>query len=51
MKLKCCSFADMAEDIKENRKKIVMFGAGVVGQVTVPEIIKEYGLCGFYKSF
>ena len=51
MKLKCCSFADMAEDIKENRKKIVMFGAGVVGQVTVPEIIKEYGLCGFIECY
>lgn len=51
MRLKCCSFVDMAEDIKKNKKKIVMFGAGVVGQITVPEIIKTYDLGGFLDCY
>lgn len=41
MFLRCCSFEQMAEDIRITNKKIIMFGAGVIGQVTTPEILKE----------
>lgn len=44
MKIKCCSFEEMAEDILVTNKKIIMFGAGVIGQITTPEILKEYSV-------
>lgn len=44
MNLRCCSFNIMAEDILHSNKKILMFGAGVIGQITTPEILREYNL-------
>ena len=44
MKLVCCSFEKMKDDICRTGSRIVMFGAGVIGQVTAPEILKDYGL-------
>ncbi len=44
MKLICCSFEKMKDDICRAGSRIVMFGAGVIGQVTAPEILNDYGL-------
>lgn len=44
MKIRCCDFKEMANDILKSDKKIIMFGAGVIGEITVPEIIKENNL-------
>lgn len=43
MKLRCCSFEAMCREILTNKSKIIMFGAGVLGQITVPEILQFYG--------
>ena len=44
MIIKCCSFDKMVQEIKERKQKIVIFGAGVIGTVTVPAIIRQYDL-------
>lgn len=41
---KCCSFHDMKKDILLNNSRVIMFGAGVIGRISVPEILKNYGL-------
>lgn len=44
MILKCQSFEKMAESIRSNNLSVVMFGCGVIGRITTPEILREYGL-------
>lgn len=44
MLLKCTSFEEMNREIRERDMSIVVFGAGVIGTVTVPEILRQYGL-------
>ena len=44
MNLFCCSFDDLKRRIEYEGCRIVLFGAGVIGQVTVPEILYKYGL-------
>lgn len=51
MRLKCCSFSEFVERVRENRSKIVMFGAGVIGQVTAPEIIRMHGLLPYVECY
>ncbi|WP_026503796.1 glycosyltransferase family 32 protein [Butyrivibrio sp. NC3005] len=40
----CTIFKKMADRIKVRSSKIVLFGSGVLGQVTMPQVLKEYGL-------
>lgn len=42
MTLKCTSFEQMNREIIERNMSIVIFGAGVIGTVTVPEILWQY---------
>lgn len=51
MKIKCCSFRELADDILRNNKKIIMFGAGVIGQITTPEILGEYGVLKYVDCY
>ena len=44
MRLRCSSFAELKNLIMSIDSKIVMFGAGAIGQVTTPEILKHLGL-------
>ena len=44
MLLRCTSFEQMREEIEERNKPIIIFGAGVIGTVTVSEILKQYNL-------
>lgn len=44
MRLRCCLFTEFARYIRKNQNKIIMFGAGVIGQVTAPEIMKIHNL-------
>ena len=44
MKLQCCSFDELNKKIRDGNHEIVMFGAGVVGQVTMPQILLKYDL-------
>ena len=44
MILKCTSFEEMGSEITEQNQFIIIFGAGVIGTVTVPEILRQYNL-------
>lgn len=44
MILKCTSFEQMSEEIIKQNRSIVIFGAGVIGTVTAPEVLQQHGL-------
>lgn len=44
MILKNSRYLDFAERIKKEQKKIIIYGAGMIGQVVVPSILQQYGL-------
>lgn len=44
MILKCTSFEQMNREITDRDMPIIIFGAGVIGTVTVPEILWQYDL-------
>ncbi len=44
MILRCELFREFENHIKKRNKKIVMFGAGVIGQVSAPEVLKNHCL-------
>lgn len=44
MKLRTLLFADFAEKIRREQKKIIVYGAGMIGQIVVPDIIRRFGL-------
>lgn len=51
MKLVCRSFENISIAIKDSKKKIVMFGAGVIGQITMPAILRQYGLLDYIDCY
>ena len=51
MNLRCCSFSEFAMSIRSSQNRIVIFGAGVIGQVTTPEIMRIYGLLPFIECY
>lgn len=51
MKLRCLSLHDIFQDVRDNKRKIVMFGAGVIGQITVPEMLREHDLLDYIDCY
>ncbi|MXP74702.1 hypothetical protein GN277_04710 [Lachnospiraceae bacterium WCA-9-b2] len=51
MKLQCCSFDELNKKIRDGNHEIVMFGAGVLGQVTMPQILLKYDLLPFIRCY
>lgn len=51
MQLLCSSFNEMRERIHNNNSKVIMFGAGAIGQVTIPEILKELGVLEYVDCY
>lgn len=51
MKLKCCKFDEFTQDIRTHNTKIVMFGAGVIGRIVVPEILDDLGLLNMVDCY
>ena len=51
MILKCTSFEGMQREIVGRDMSIVVFGAGVIGTVTVPENLRRYDLLGRVAVF
>lgn len=51
MKLYCTSFAELYKHIVKNNEKIVLFGAGAVGRITSPEILKNYGILDYVLCY
>lgn len=44
MKLKNLSYEEMAEIIKREQKKVIVYGAGMIGQIVVPDILRRFQL-------
>lgn len=44
MVLKNSKYSDFAEMLKREGEKIIIYGAGMIGQVVVPSILEQYGL-------
>lgn len=51
MILKNNDYAFLANDIKENSKKIIIYGAGMIGQIIVPYLVKKYNLYDYIDCF
>lgn len=51
MRIRCCSIEEMKTEITKNDKKIVMFGAGAIGQVITPEILKSQGVLSYVDCY
>lgn len=51
MQLKTGSFTAMAEDIIKTDSKIVIFGAGVIGSVVTPEILRVNGVASRVECY
>lgn len=44
MILRNCRYQEFAERIQREDKKIIIYGAGMIGQVIIPSILLQYGL-------
>lgn len=44
MILKNTIFSEMAENVRHNKKRIIVYGAGMIGQIIVPYLVREYML-------
>lgn len=51
MELRCCSWETLRKDVIGSGAGIIMFGAGAIGQVTVPEILKEHDVLSFVDCY
>lgn len=51
MRLECCEFEIFAQKIRERGSKIVLFGAGAIGNVVVPEILDQFGICRYVDCY
>lgn len=44
MIIRCCDFDSFEKQIKEKNNKLIMFGAGAIGQISTPGILSDRGL-------
>lgn len=44
LKLRNPSYAELAEKIRREKKKVIVYGAGMIGQIVVPDILNRYQL-------
>lgn len=44
-------YAELADAVKEKNSRIVIYGAGVIGQILMPYLIKKYNLTGYLDCF
>lgn len=51
MRKKICSFEYLQKKIREKRKPLVLFGAGAIGQIVVPEILLSYEMIDFVDYY
>ena len=51
MRLRCINFEELKNLVKGTNARIIMFGAGAIGQVTTPEILKAHGLLSYVDCY
>ena len=51
MNLKKTSYADLAKNIRKNNSRVIIYGAGMIGQIVVPYIIESYRLHDYVDCY
>lgn len=51
MKLKCCNWDEFEKEVNNAGARIVMFGAGAIGQISTPEILHDRGLLKYVDCY
>ena len=51
MNLQAGTFEQLSNNIISNKRKVIIFGAGVIGCVTVPEIFREYDVEQYIDAY
>ncbi len=51
MRLECCKFEMLARKIEREKSKIVLFGAGAIGNVVAPEILNRLGFFQYVDCY
>jgi len=51
MNLRAGTFKQLISNIVNNKRKVIIFGAGVIGYVTVPEIFREYNVEQYIEAY
>ena len=51
MILKNSRYSELAEKIKTENKRIVIYGAGMIGQIVVPYFIQTFGLERYVECY
>lgn len=44
MILRNSDYVSLAKKIKDNKSRVIIYGAGMIGQIIVPYLVREYGL-------
>ncbi len=51
VKLENLSYTELAEKVKKQQKDIIVYGAGMIGQIVVPDVLKRFGLENYLQFF
>lgn len=51
MILRNARYSEMAEKIKKDGSHIIIYGSGMIGQIVVPYLIEQYGLCRYVSCY
>ena len=51
MVLKNCRYSELAEKIKVENSRIVIYGAGMIGQIVVPYFIRSFALEEYVECY
>lgn len=45
------SYLQLMEKIKKDDRKVIIYGAGMIGQIIVPELVQKYGIAEYIECF
>ncbi len=51
MKLKRCTYSELANEVRKNNIRIIIYGAGMIGQIVVPYIVETYRLHDYVDCY
>lgn len=51
MYLKCAEYKKVCDEIKVKNRRIIMFGAGVVGQIIAPQVLNDNGILDYVDCY
>lgn len=51
LKLRNLSHVELSEKIRKEHRQIIVYGAGVIGQIVVPQMMEQLQLCDYLQFF